>query len=220
VVGYNDPVSEPVRAAKQQRSRETLARLLEATIATVSKHGISGATVPRIAAAAKVAPASVYRRFQDKESLLRAAFLDFLEHSIAASAAAVPALTKGRTLEWIAGAVARSLIQQYRLRPTLMRALVHFLETDNDPDFRQRALALIARNAESVIGIIVSRFGKQIAHKNVRRAVTFVSLLISTAAETRALEKFSLWTEMLPLSDDELAAELKRVFLVYLLKQP
>jgi AcrR family transcriptional regulator len=213
-------VSEPVRAAKQQRSRETLARLLEATITTVSKHGISGATVPRIAAAAKVAPASVYRRFKDKESLLRAAFLDFMEHSGAASTAAVPALLKGRTLEWIAGAVVRSMIQQYRLRPILMRSLVNFLETDNDPEFRRRVLALIARNAKNVIDILVSRFGKQITHKSARRAVTFISLVIGTVAEAHALEQFSLWSEMLPLSDDELAAELKRLFLVYLLKQP
>jgi AcrR family transcriptional regulator len=213
-------VSEPVRAAKQQRSRETLARLLEATIATVSKHGIAGATVPRIAAAAKVAPASVYRRFRDKEALLRAAFLDFLEHSTAASAAALPALMKGRTLEWIAGALTRSMIQQYRHRPTLMRALVRFLETDDDLDFRRQTIALITRNAQTVIDLIVSRFGKQIAHKSARRAVTFLSLVISAVVETREFERISLWTEMLPLSDDELAAELKRLFLVYLLKQP
>jgi AcrR family transcriptional regulator len=176
--------------------------------------------VPRIAAAAKVAPASVYRRFRDKEALLRAAFLDFLEHSTAASAAALPALMKGRTLEWIAGALTRSMIQQYRHRPTLMRALVRFLETDDDLDFRRQTIALITRNAQTVIDLIVSRFGKQIAHKSARRAVTFLSLVISAVVETREFERISLWTEMLPLSDDELAAELKRLFLVYLLKQP
>jgi AcrR family transcriptional regulator len=210
-------VSEPVHPPKQQRSRETLARLLEATIATVNAHGISGATIPRIATAARVAPASVYRRFRDKESLLRAAFIDFLERSSAVNAAAVPVLMKGRTLEWIAGAIARSLIQQYRLHPTLMPALVRFVETDDDPDFRRRALSLIVRNMQTVIDIIVSRYGKQIAHKNPRRAITFAVLVMGNVVETRAMEQFSLWTEVLPLSDDALAAELKRFFLSYLL---
>lgn len=217
---YNKSVNESAHPPKQQRSRETLARLLEATVDTVDKHGLSGATIPRIAQAAKVAPASVYRRFRDKESLLRAAFIDVLERSTAINAAAIPSLLKGRSLEWIAGAVARSLIAQYRTRPTLMRALVRFVENDSDEDFRRRAMSLIIDNAEVVISTIVRRFGKQIRHKSPRRAVTFIILAMANVVETRAMEDFTLWSEMLPLSDDDLTAELKHLFLAYLLQRP
>jgi AcrR family transcriptional regulator len=213
-------VSKPAHPPQQQRSRETLARLLEATTKTVNKYGLAGTTIPRIAQAAKVAPASVYRRFRDKEALLRAAFLDVLEHSAAANSAAIPALLKGRTLEWIAGAIARSLIEQYRAHPTFMRALVRFLEEDDDQAFRRRATSLMIGNANVLTQMIVDRFAKQIRHKDPRHAVTFIILVMANVVETRALEDFSLWTEMIRLSDEELVAELKHVFLTYLLAKP
>lgn len=196
-----------------------MARLLEATIAMVSSHGLAGATIPRIAKAAKVAPASVYRRFRDKESLLRTAFLDVLQRSNATNAGAIPPQIKGRTLEWVAGAIARSLIAQYRRQPVLMKALVRFVESDDDEEFRSRSMSLIVSNAEIAIDAIVKNFGKQIAGKNPRRSVTFVILAMANIVETQALEQFSLWREMLPLSDDDLATELKRLFLGYVLNR-
>lgn len=216
---YNGSVNQ-THPPKQQRSRETLARLLEATIKVVKVHGLSGTTIPRIAQAAKVAPASVYRRFRDKESLLRAAFLDALERSSAVNAAAIPPLVKGRTIEWIAGSIARSLIEQYRAQPALMRAMVRFVEGDDDQAFRERAMSLIVANAQVLVDTIVKGFRKHIRHKNPRRAVTFVILVMANVVETRALEEFSLWHTMLPLSDDELVAELKHLFLAYLLERP
>jgi AcrR family transcriptional regulator len=40
----------------------------------LAKHGLEGATVSRIAAAAGLSPANVYRRFPDKDALMRAVF--------------------------------------------------------------------------------------------------------------------------------------------------
>jgi AcrR family transcriptional regulator len=209
-------VKEPVHPPKQQRSRDTLARLMEATIETLEVHGLAGATIPRIAAAAKVAPASVYRRFRDKESLFRTAFLDALEKSNAINAAAVPALIKGRTLDWVGGALARSLIAQYRARPGLLRAMIRFWEADDDEVFRERAMALVAGNAATVVDAIVEEFRDEIAHDDPHRAVTFVTLVMANVVETRALEKLSLWDAMLTLSDEETIAQLKQLFLTYL----
>src|ERR1700733_5106492 len=75
-----DPMSSET-SPKQARSRATAERLLAAAIRVVDEVGLEGATVPRIAAAADVAPASVYRRYADKDALLRAAFLHALENS-------------------------------------------------------------------------------------------------------------------------------------------
>jgi len=205
---------------EQQRSREMLARLLAATIETLETHGLAGATIPRIAAAAKVAPASVYRRFRDKESLFRAAFINALERSNATNSAALPQLMAGRSLDWIAGALTRSVIAQYRLRPALMRALIRFTEGDHDEAFRQHAMALVASNASMVVDAIVDAFRGEITHQDTRRAVTFVTLVMANVVETRALEDFSLWQELLPLSDEEMIAELKRLFLAYLRRAP
>ncbi len=205
---------------KQQRSRETLARLLEATIETLERHGLPGTTIPRIAEAAKVAPASIYRRFRDKESLLRAAIIDVLERSNATNVAAVPALLTGRTLDWIAGAFARSIIAQYRLRPGLMRAIIRFAENDNDDAFKAHAMSLVAANTGIIVDAIVEQCRDEIADPDPRRAVTFASLAIANIVETRALEDYSLWHAMLPMSDDELCIELQRLFLSYLKSTP
>lgn len=220
VLVYTVPVSEQAHPPKQQRSRETLARLLEATIDTLEKHGLDGATIPRIAQAAKAAPASVYRRFRDKEALFRAAFIDALERSNAVNAAAIPPVLKGRTLEWVAGMLARSLLAQYRTRPGLMRALIRFTENDTDNEFRERAMALVAGNAGIIVDTIVEQFRDEIAHPDPRHAVTFASLALANIAESLALDEFSLWHAILPMSDEDLCLELQRLFLNYLRYKP
>ena len=66
---------------RQARSRETLRRLLDAAEAVMLTHGPEGATLPRIAKQARVSPATVYRRFLDKDALMRAVFRRFNERS-------------------------------------------------------------------------------------------------------------------------------------------
>src|SRR3954469_22007382 len=66
----------------QERSRETASRLLEAAENVLEKRGLKGASVPAIARRAGVSPASIYRRFVDKDGLLREVFERFFERSI------------------------------------------------------------------------------------------------------------------------------------------
>src|SRR3954468_5996767 len=66
----------------QERSRETASRLLEAAESVLEKRGLKGASVPEIARRAGVSPASIYRRFVDKDGLLREVFERFFERSI------------------------------------------------------------------------------------------------------------------------------------------
>jgi AcrR family transcriptional regulator len=56
---------------KQQRSRETLRALLTATVRLLDKDGLENCTLPRIADEAGVSAASVYRRFSDKDALVK-----------------------------------------------------------------------------------------------------------------------------------------------------
>ena len=205
---------------KQARSRKTVARLLAATVDTLDAHGLAGTTIPRIAEAAGVAPASIYRRFRDKEALIRATLLDVLERSNAVNAAAVAPMLEGRSLAWVAGALARSLVLQYRVRPGLMRALIRFAESDTDAAFKERAMTLMTENLRMIVEEIVARFADEIEHPDPRHAVTFAALAVANIAETHALEEFSLWHAALPLTDDELQRDLKRLFLGYLRVAP
>jgi hypothetical protein len=97
-----------------------------------------------------------------------------------------------------------------------MRALIRFTENDTDEVFKARAMSLLAGNTVMMVDAIVEQFRDEIAHPDPHRAVTFAGLTIATIAETRALDDFSLWHEMLPMPDEELCLALKRTFLAYL----
>jgi AcrR family transcriptional regulator len=213
---YTEKVPGGILEPQQQRSRDTLARLLKATIATLERHGLEGATIPRIAAAAGVAPASVYRRFRDRDALFRAALTDALERSAAANRTLLRLETfKERTLEGLAGRLVALTLQQYRSQPGLMRALTRFIETDTDEHFRANALALVAGNFERLTDMLLA-FRSEIAHPNPKRAITFALLTMATVAEVRALEEVSMWHQLMPLSDRELQTQLTRNFVAYL----
>lgn len=203
-------------APQQQRSRETLARLIKATIEMLEEHGLNGATIPRIAAAARVAPASVYRRFRDRNALYRAALMDELERGAAESRKTLSLESfKDRTLEGVVGRLVAITIRQYRTQPGLMRALTRFVENDSDEEFRARALATVAGNYERIIDMLLA-FRSEIKHRNPRRAITFGLLTMATIIEVRALEQVSMWHELMPISNRELQAEVTRNFIAYL----
>lgn len=64
--------------AMQQRSAETAGRMLEVAIDLLREGGLEACTVQAVAHRAKRAPASVYRRFGDKDGLLKAAIETYL----------------------------------------------------------------------------------------------------------------------------------------------
>jgi AcrR family transcriptional regulator len=203
-------------APQQGRSRASLARLLAATVAMLDKEGLEGATIPRIAAAAGAAPASIYRRFRDRDALLRAALTDVLERSAVASE---KTLRRESFSDWtLEGAVRRIVaitVQDYHTKPGLLRALARFVETDSDERFRKSALETIATTFKRAEEILLA-FPKEIAHRDKRRAVRFALLTMATVVEVRALEVISMWHELMPMSDRQLIEELTRTMLNYL----
>ena len=203
-------------APQQRRSRETMARLLRATIETLAERGLAGTTLPHVAAVARVAPASIYRRFADKDALFRAAFLDVLERSAAATEAHIrDAWSTERRLDATAAAIVRAIMDQYREHPRLLRALTRFVETDTDASFREAALAHVARNVQRLAQVVL-RFRDEISHADPERAVTFALLNVATVVEVTALDPISIWPVAFPATDEELHAELTRAFLAYL----
>ena len=77
---------------KQRRSQETLDRLLDAAEHRLGRVGAEGATLRAIADQAGVSVGIVYRRFPDKDTVLRATYMRFFERAVAANEA-VPAIT-------------------------------------------------------------------------------------------------------------------------------
>ena len=207
-------------APQQQRSRETLARLLRATVEMLEKHGLAGATIPRIAAVAGVAPASVYRRFKDRDALYRAAFLSALQRDDGVSEKTLSLdAFKDPTFEGVVGNLVTIILRQYRTHPRLLTALVRYMEDDTDKRFKKKALALVAGNFEMLVDLLLN-FRSEIGHSDPRRAITFGLLSVVSSIEVRALGEVSLWREVLPVSDQELHPELTRILISYLRAKP
>ena len=201
---------------QQERSRRTLEKLLAATTEMLEQHGLEGATIPRIAAQAGVSVGSVYRRFEDKDALFRAAFLHLIEHSVEVNKKnLVPETFAGMTLETVVRALVKAMVRQFRMQPGLLGALQHFLQHHSDIDFRERALTMIAGNYERIAAVLLI-FRDQFPRADAGRAALFIILSAITVIQARTLENDSVWEKVAPLDDKDLEAEVTDLIVVYL----
>jgi AcrR family transcriptional regulator len=204
------------RAPQQARSRRTMARLLAATMAVVEEKGLAGLTIPEVAALAKMSTGSIYRRFADKDALVRTAFLQLLEAWQEANRASLPPdRFEGRSLEEALHALGRALVAQYRGRTGLLKALDQFLDNRADARFRERAAGLMEANFRRLVEALLP-FRDRIAAADPERALSFALLSGMTLIEVHKLQDSLLWNRILPLDDEALAAETARAMVAYL----
>jgi AcrR family transcriptional regulator len=221
--GYNSvkrilTLPKPVlqkRFAKQQRSARTEDKLLAAAIRVLDRDGLDGATVPRLAAQARLSPASIYRRFVDKDNLLRAAFLRVLEESNLRSDQNLRSRLLSPDLVGTVGELLSMLLQQYRAHPRLLRALIQMLGTEPNSEFAKEARRRLEANLSSVAEALLAH-RTTIRHPKPELAVRFAILSATSAIELATLAEDSLWTVALPMSDKAFVAELTRQTVVYL----
>jgi len=209
-------VNKDTLVPQQERSRETLVRLLRATIQIMDKHGLDDTTIPLIAATAGLSPGSVYRRFKDKEALVRAAFLSVLKSSVEANRTAlVPEAFRNKSLEETAKTLVTAIMRQYRAHPNLLGALNRYLGNQREKRFQRQAADLIAQNFRRLVDILLL-YRKQIAHPDPEFAISFALLQATTAIEIVTLESWSLWQKVIVASDEQLKTELTRSLVTYL----
>jgi AcrR family transcriptional regulator len=67
------PVSKPLERTKSARGRALDDRILSATLEIIRDRGPLGVNIEAVAAAAGTAKTTIYRRYEDREDLLRAA---------------------------------------------------------------------------------------------------------------------------------------------------
>jgi AcrR family transcriptional regulator len=207
------------KAPQQDRSRATAQRLLSATIRVISESGLDAATVPKIAALAEVAPASVYRRYHDKDALIRAAFLHVLEQSNANNGLHLKSALLKQTLEATSVKLMKVLFEQYRQNPLLIRSLTRYLDSTDDRDFIRRVRSLMVANVEEVVAVLLHH-RDEIVQTDPERALRFALLNAICSIEAYALDTNSLWHGFGGFSPDLLAAELAAGFVAYLSHAP
>jgi AcrR family transcriptional regulator len=198
----------------QIRSRETAARLLAAAEHVLEKRGVEGASVPEIARRAGVSPASIYRRFVDKDGLLREVFEQFFERSIKANEQALePSNWKAKSLDESVCALVAGMVAAYSQRPGLLRAVISYSERHPDAAFRRRGLELRKRSMAGIEKIVLLH-AREIRHPQPKKAVRIALQLVSLALKERINPSDKLRGPA--LSAEELQLELTRMFLGYL----
>jgi AcrR family transcriptional regulator len=203
---------------QQERSRESLRRLLKAAAEVLGQHGVAGATIPRIAAHAALTPGAVYRRFRNKDVLLETMILQIMEDQdkhlrqsiTTAMAAEIP-------FAILAEQVINRLLVSYRANAGLLRAIRQFVQGSEGTPFWKKVSKLEARTLEYVVDLLVIGKG-EIRHPDPRAAVGLGMVMIVGALWELVVNppNARLWKGLVPGNDKDLRQELTRSFLSYL----
>jgi AcrR family transcriptional regulator len=198
----------------QNRGKLTLERLLDAAEQMLDFVGLEGATVPAIAAAAGVSVGNVYKRFPDKDALLRAVYERFFSDALAANQFALdPAKwTDVPTIELLTTVVAE-MVDGYRNRKSLIRALLLYAETHPDSEFREHAEKLRLESLQLFETLLRGR-RTDIGHAHPDRAIRFVVVLIGHALQSSVVSETG--TRDLLSSGSEATGELAKIIVGYL----
>lgn len=148
-----------VRPPLQERSRNTLERILESGAVVLSEHGYEGVTIARVCEHAATSPGAVYTRFENKDALLRAIHdhaLERLSGVVEALYSPSPEWDALSTPELIEMAV-NVLIRHFRDEGPLVRAIV--LRAAADPLMRTSGATYVKRMADAFVQRVLSREG-------------------------------------------------------------
>jgi AcrR family transcriptional regulator len=173
----------------QQRGRDSLERLLTAAEKTLETDGLDGATVPAIAARADMSVGNVYKRFPDKDALFRAVYERFYSEAQASNEFALdPAKWQGIPTIEVVSTLVTGMIEGYRGRRPLVRALLLYAHTHPDPRFRSHAAEVRLRSLVLFERLLRDR-REDIGHPHPERAIRFVVMLIAHALENAVMSE-------------------------------
>jgi AcrR family transcriptional regulator len=122
-----------VRPPKQKRSRESLERVIEASMRLLEENGFEGFTIQDVSRRADVSVGAIYARFGNKESLLRAVHAEAMEAMAREheSIAAVDGRVKQDVRDVVVEAV-RAVAEIFRGNEKLLRAFMHLGAVDDE----------------------------------------------------------------------------------------
>lgn len=213
------PATEPspalqwVKPPRQQRSQETLDRILDAAAALVADKGFEDTPLQEIVRRAGTSVGAFYTRFHDKDGLLFALHERFLDEAVATTDDALdPRRWSGAPLADVIGAVVRFLVSIYREQEGLLRAFM--IRHHRDAEFRARQSRL-SRHLNQRLAELLAGRAHEIAHPAPTRAIPLGLLGVLATLDATILFG-DLHAPDLALSDDDLASELARSWLAYL----
>jgi AcrR family transcriptional regulator len=171
-----------VRPPKQKRSRESLERVLDASIQLLEDDGFDAFTIQDLSQRAGVSVGAIYARFGNKESLLR----EVHRHAMALLGAQQEAIGPGGSSDDVGEAIVaavRSVATVFRGNERLLRAFMHLGAADEEISRRGSAVSteLSRRFAASVLA-----HRAEIAHRDPETAVGWDGLVDEVGAACAA----------------------------------
>ena len=190
------PESERVKSAQygplpavQDRGHKAVERLLGAAEKILESGGLEAATVPEIAVRAGMSVGNVYKRFPNKDSLLRAVYERFFAESLAANEFALdPAKWKDIPSTEVLSTLVTGMIEGYRSRRPLVRALLLYAQTHGDTEFRAHAEEMRLETLGLFERLLRDRRA-DIGHPHPERAIRFVVTLFAHALENAVMSE-------------------------------
>jgi AcrR family transcriptional regulator len=196
---------------KQDRSRRTEQALLDAALALFRDRGVEAVTVADIASAAGVAPATIYRRFGDKEGLLRDVFRRFTDSAVQLVALTPTLKTRHGFVACVADITALVLRFSQGNQRLLQSAYAKALADD----FYAACLVEIRSHTFAALRAHFLAHADEIGHPEPARAIEF-ALRQSVAMLSARLEAGRLEVGEGAMSDAIFVRELTRSVLAYL----
>jgi AcrR family transcriptional regulator len=190
------PESERVKRASylplpaiQDRGQKAIERLLAGAEKILESGGLEAATVPAIAARAGMSVGNVYKRFPDKDSLLRAIYERFFAEALAANEFALdPAKWKDIPTTEVLSTLVTGMIEGYRSRRALIRALLLYAQTHGDAEFRAHA-AEVRLETLGLFERLLRDRRADIGHPHPERAIRFVVTLLAHTLESAVMSE-------------------------------
>jgi AcrR family transcriptional regulator len=143
-----------VRVPRQQRSRDSLERVLAAGIDVLAEHGWEGFTIARVASAADASVGLIYGRFKNKDALFAAIHERFMSEVEAAQAANFAGRPSASTDEVVRGAV-DAVAASFSFNAAVLR--VAMLRSAVDQAVAARGHRAIADLAQRFEGALLQR---------------------------------------------------------------
>ncbi|MBI3214975.1 MAG: TetR/AcrR family transcriptional regulator [Mycobacterium sp.] len=195
--------SGPRKQPRQERSRATVDRILDAAARVLIAYGYDGASTNRIARAAGVSPGSLYQYFSDKDAIT-AAVVDKLAEDINAGVATVFRSMAGRSAEDGTRAALTTLVNALAPQADLLRIAVEQVPRFGDSD---RLAALLARGRDLVYHQLLANQDR-LRHHDLDTTTWFV-------VHTTTQMTIRYTVDRPPIPADRFVDELSRLLLSY-----
>ncbi|MEU6482569.1 TetR/AcrR family transcriptional regulator [Streptomyces sp. NPDC046887] len=154
-------VTDPARGPKQDRSRATRQRLLEAAVSCLAERGWAGSTVAVVAERAGVSRGAAQHHFPTREDLFTAA-VEYVAEQRSHALRTLPVRTRPETVA--------ALVDLYT--GPLFRAALHlWVAASDEPQLRDRVTELEARVGRETHRIAVDLLGADESRSGVRETV-------------------------------------------------